>query len=254
MEERLARLSAAAVFLPAGVLTIQGGRPAFEAGAPPPRPVSAPSVVLVVGGGPVISAALATEAGLDPEPTAAAIAEGLRPFVAAGGPFGRVAGVHLDLPFRAESAKRSGELLASLRAKVPGVFLSIAAPFSPATEDARKALLPLTSKVDALVVPFFGLDARADAAAVDLLGPPWWAAFGSAARGTLQTASTGGGGEGEDRNVARARKVAERVDGQSERRLRIRPVGGRNQLRGVSPDRARARPARGATSSRPATA
>ena len=150
----------------------------------------------------MIAAALATEAGLDPEPTAAAIAEGLRPFMASGGPFGRVAGVHLDLPFRAESAKRSGELLASLRAKVPGVFLSIAAPFSPVTEDARKALLPLTSKADALVVPFFGLDARADAAAVDLLGPPWWAAFGSAARGTLQTASTDGGGEGEDRNVA----------------------------------------------------
>ena len=195
MEERLARVSATAVFLPAGVLTTQGGRPTFTAGSPPPRPVAAPSVVLVVGGAPVIAAALATEAGLDPEPTAAAIAEGLRPLIQSGGPFGRVAGVHLDLPFRSESAKRSGELLAAIRAKVPGVFLSIAAPFSPATEEARKALLPLTSKADAMVVPFFGLDARADAAAIDLLGPPWWAAFGSAARGTVQPASTEGGGE-----------------------------------------------------------
>ena len=154
----------------------------------------------------MIAAALATEAGLDPEPTAAAIAEGLRPLVQSGGPFGRVAGVHLDLPFRSESAKRSGELLAAIRAKVPGVFLSIAAPFSPTTEDARKALLPLTSKADAMVVPFFGLDARADAAAIDLLGPPWWAAFGSAARGTVQTASTEGGGEGEGRDLAAPEK------------------------------------------------
>ena len=126
----------------------------------------------------MIAAALATEAGVDPEPTAAAIAEGLRPFVAAGGPFGRVAGVHLD--FRSERNRRSGPASSSRPsgAKLPGVFLSIAAPFSPVTEDARKALLPLTSKADALVVPFFGLDARADAAAIDLLGPPWWAAFG----------------------------------------------------------------------------
>jgi hypothetical protein len=206
MEERLARVPAAAVFLPAGGLSMQAGRPTFEAGSPPLRPVAAPAVVLVVAGAPVIAAALATEAGLDPEPTAAAIAEGLRPLVQSGGPFGRVAGVHLDLPFRPESAKRSGELLAAIRGKVPGVFLSIAAPFSPSTDEARKALRPLTSKADAMVVPFFGLEARADAAAIDLLGPPWWAAFGSAARGTLQMASTDGGGEGNDRNVAAPEK------------------------------------------------
>ena len=185
MDERLARLSAAAVFLPAGTLAIQGGRPAFQPSAAPPRSVSGPPVVLVVRGDAAVAAALATEAGLDPETGASALADGLRPLAGSGNAFGRVAGVHLDLPFTAASAKRSGELLAALKTKVPGAWVSIAAAFSPATEDAREALQPLTSKADALVVPIFGLDARGDAASVDMLGRPWWAAFGAATQGAI---------------------------------------------------------------------
>lgn len=186
MPERLARLSAAAVFLPAGVLTTQGGRSAFEPVSPPPSPVSGLPVVLVVRAEPVVAAALATEAGLDPEGTSAVLADGLRSFLPSGA-FGRVAGLHLDFAFAAASAKRSGELVAALKANLPGVFVSIAAPFSPASEDDRKALRPLTDRVDALVVPVFGLDGSADAAAIDLLGPPWWAAFGAFSKGSMAT-------------------------------------------------------------------
>ncbi len=148
--------------------------------------MSGPPVVLVVRAEPVVAAALATEAGLDPEGTAAVLADGLRSFVPSGA-FGRVAGLHLDFPFSAASAKRSGELVAALKAKLPGVFVSIAAPFSPTSEDDRKALRPLTDRVDALVVPVFGFGAGADAAAIDQLGPPWWAAFDAAAKGTMAT-------------------------------------------------------------------
>lgn len=190
MQERLARISAAAVFLPAGVLTTQGGRSAFEPASPPASPFVGPPVVLVVRAEPVLAAALSTEAGLDPESTASALADGVRPFRESGS-FGHVAGLHLDFPFAAASAKRSGELVAALKAKLPGVFVSIAAPFSPATEDDRKALRPLTDRVDALVVPVFGLGAGADAAAIDQLGPPWWAAFDASSKGTM---ATGGGG------------------------------------------------------------
>jgi hypothetical protein len=184
MDERLMRLSAAAVFLPAGALSTRSGRAVFEPGSPPAAAVAGAPVVLVVRGEPVVAVALAAEAGLDPEGTAAALAEGLRSLIQ-GGSFGRVAGVHLDFAFSPASAKRSGALVAALKAKLPGVWISIAAPFSPVTDEARKALRPLTERVDALVVPVFGLDARADAAAIDLLGPPWWAAFGAFSQGTI---------------------------------------------------------------------
>jgi hypothetical protein len=188
MEERLARLSAAAVFLPAGALTVQGGRSAFEASPAPPRAVTGPGVVLVVRAEPVVAAPLATKTGLDPDATAAALAGGLGP-IAQAGAFGRVIGIHLDFPFSVESAKRSGELTAALKTRMPGVFVSIAAPLAAGTEEAREALQPLTDQVDGLVVRVFGPDARADIASIDLLGPPWWAAFATAAEGSRVSAS-----------------------------------------------------------------
>ena len=181
MEERLSRLSAAAVFLPAGTL----GAAAFEPVAAPERPVAGPPVALVVRCAPDLAAALATDDGLDPESTATRLADGLRPLAGADSPFGRVAGVHLDFPFSAASAKKSGAFVAALKTKSPGVWISIAAPFSPTTEDAREALQPLTDEADALVVPVFGFDARGDAGSADLLGRPWWAEFGAATQGAI---------------------------------------------------------------------
>jgi hypothetical protein len=193
MAERLARLSASAVFLPAGALGLQGGRPAFQPSASPAAPVSGHPVVLVVRCDSAVAAALATEGGLDPDAAANVLGDGLQPF-ASGSSFGRVAGVHLDFPFSAASAKKSGALLAALKTKMPGVRVSIAAPFSPSTEDAREALEPLTKNADALAVPVFGFDARGDASAVDQLGRPWWGAFNAASQGAVLRA--GGSGEG----------------------------------------------------------
>ncbi len=195
MEERLARLSASAVFLPAGNLGLQGGRPAFLPVSAPASPVSGRPVVLVVRCDPAVAAALATEAGRDPDATSAVLADGLRPLVASEGkgPFGRVAGVHLDFPFSAVSARKSAAVLAAVKTKVPGVWVSIAAAFAAGTEDARKTLGRLTKEADALVVPVFGFDTRGDAAAADLLGRPWWAAFGTATQGAIVPA--GGSGQ-----------------------------------------------------------
>jgi hypothetical protein len=195
IEDRLARVSAVAVFLPAGELQFSNGRWVLRSGPEPPRPTARPPVVLVARAGPELSAALATEGGADPEPVALALASGLEPALAAGGAYGRVIGVHLDFPFSAASAKRSGELLDALRKHVArGVFLSISAPFAPASDDARKALASLADRADALVAPVFGLEGRADASAVDALHRPWWAAYGASARGILTSASAAPGG------------------------------------------------------------
>ena len=150
-------------------------------------------MVLVVNAGPELAAALAGEAGPDPEAVAQAIADGLAPALRTGGPFGRISGLHLDFPFTAASAKRAGALLDALRRRLPsGPFLSIAAAFpSPATEEARKALAPLVDRADALVAPIFGLEARSDPAAIDSLRRPWWAAFGASPRAVLVRAGGG---------------------------------------------------------------
>jgi len=193
IEDRLARLSAA-VFLPGGEVTFGNGRWSLRPNAAPPRPLARAPVVLVLQAGPDLSAALAGEAGPDPEAVAQAVVAGLEPALRTGGPFGRVIGLHLDFPFTAASAKRSGAMLDALRRRLPpaGPFLSIAASFpSPATDDARKALAPLVDRSAALVAPVFGFERRADAAAIDSLRRPWWAAFGASPRAELVRAEGG---------------------------------------------------------------
>ncbi len=192
IEDRLARVSAA-VFLPGGEVTFSNGRWGLRRGASPPRPFARTPVVLVIGAGPELSAALGAEAGPDPEAIAQAIATGLEPDLRAGGPFGRVIGLHLDFPFSAAAARPSGEMLEALRRRLPsGPFLSIAAAFpSPATDAARKALAPLVDRADALVAPIFGLGEHSDAAAIDSLRRPWWAAFGVSPRAVLVRADGG---------------------------------------------------------------
>jgi hypothetical protein len=190
-DERLTRLSAAALFLPAGTLGLAGGSPTFEPAPSPSRATGAPPVVLVVRADASIAPALGIEGGFDPASTADLLAQKLQPLLALGGGFGRVIGVHLDFPFSATSAKHSGELVTALKSRLSAVFVSIAAPFSPSTEEARKALQPLTSVADALVAPIFGFDERADPGAIDSLGRPWWAAFGASAHGTIVSASSG---------------------------------------------------------------
>ncbi len=193
IEDRLARLSAAALFLPAGELDSAAGRWSFRADPAPPAPPARIPTVLVVRAGAALAAALATEAGADPNAAAAALSAGLFTSGRPARPFGRVIGVHLDFPFSVASARPSGALLAALRRQLPpGTFVSIAASFpSPANEDARKKLAPLVDPADALVVPIFGLPGGADAAAIDALRRPWWAAFGAGVHGTLVRAGGG---------------------------------------------------------------
>ena len=190
-DDRLARLSAAALFLPAGTLGLAGGSPTFDAAPPPSRTTGAPPVVLVVRADASVAPALGIEGAFDSASTADLLGQKLQPLLAPNGGFGRVIGVHLDFPFSATSAKQSGELVSALKSRLTGVFVSIAAPFSPSTDEARRALQPLTSAADALVAPIFGFDVRADPGAIDSMGRPWWAAFGTSAQGLLVSAASG---------------------------------------------------------------
>ena len=143
--------------------------------------------------GPDLAAALASETGPGLEDVAQPLVAGLEPAFRPGGAYGRVIGVHLDFPFTAVSAGKAGELVGSVRERLPAsAFLSIAAAFpAPQTDESRKALAPLVDRADALVAPIFGLESRADPAAIDALRRPWWAAFGAAVRGALVRAGGG---------------------------------------------------------------
>ena len=190
-DERLTRLSAGALFLPAGTLGLAGGSPSFEGVPSPSRSSGSPPVVLVVGVDASVAPALGTEGGFDPAATADHLSQKLRPLLSPNGGFGRVIGVHLDFPFSPTSARRSGELVDAIKSRLPAVFISIAARFSPSSEEGRDALKPLTQAADALVAPIFGFDVRTDPSAIDALGRPWWAAFGAAAQGSLASAASG---------------------------------------------------------------
>lgn len=181
LEDRLQKLGAAALFLPAGEARLAGGGLEFLPDPQPPRPITRVPVVLVVRSGP---AALASEGGVAAEVAGPALAKALAPALAASGGFGRVAGVHLDFPFSVASSERGAELVAAIKRALPGnVFVSISIRASPGSEEERKSLEPLAAEADALAAFVFGPEGRADSAAIDALRRPWWAVYGAAARG-----------------------------------------------------------------------
>ena len=130
LEDRLQRLGAAALFLPAGEVTFEGGQ--LDAGqraaagpADHPRPGRAGRSRRVPG------ARLRREdrggcRGLGSGQSALSRSLGLRRR------FGRVTGVLLDFPFSAATSERGAELVAAIKRALPGhVFVAIAMRASP---------------------------------------------------------------------------------------------------------------------------
>ena len=183
LEQQLARLGSAALFLPGGRVDLESGRWALVPDAAPPRPVGA--VVLVLRAGEALAGGFRGPNA----PDGAAIGAGLGPALAdaaRAGTYGRVIGVHLDLDYDPPGAQRYAELVAALRKALPGAFVSISVRSLPTTADERKQVEPLFAAADALVAFVFGAGPRVDPVAMDAARRPWWAAYDTRATGTLR--------------------------------------------------------------------
>ena len=196
IEDALQRIGVVAVFLPAGEVALENGRWGLHGDAPPPRRLERLPAVLVLRARPELAGAFGAPDAAAAKTMGAAIAASLRPFFGAGGPYGRVAGLHLDFPFPVSAATGYAAFVQSLRAALPtGTFVSIAVGDPPADEASRKKLEPLLDAADALVAFTFRDGETVSPVAIDALHRPWWPAFGTAGHGVRSTAD-GGPAEG----------------------------------------------------------
>ena len=192
-EAALARGGFVSVFLPATTIVREGDRWSTVPAEPPAHPFDRVPVTLVITAGEAAKTALGEPAGA----LAAADAAGLaaKSALRDASRFGKVRGVHLDIPFAAANAEAYGALLRNVRGKVPPEMLLTAtlrfAPSGPEQEALEKALAPL----DGQVAVVFGEGAVADPAATDRLARPWLAAYAPGARGRWTSA------KGEERQV-----------------------------------------------------
>ncbi len=182
LEQQLARLGAAALFLPGGSVDVESGRWGLDLDAAPPHPLGA--VVLVLRAGESFAAGFAGPNAPDGAAVAASLGPALAEAVRAGA-YGRVIGVHLDFAFDFAGAGHYAQLVAGLRKSVPGAFVSISVRALPGTDDERRQVEPLFAAADALVAFVFGAGPRVDPVAVDAARRPWWAAYDTRAPGTL---------------------------------------------------------------------
>jgi hypothetical protein len=201
IEESLLRFRCAAVFLPARRIGARGAAWSGSAAPAPPRPFTRIPVVLVVG---AESDPLASRSEDDQKKFGAFLAREMSSALARGPAFGRVRGIHLDLPFSAETAQAHATALREARsllshelARRAGsenavletpVSWSLRRPL-PADKKQREAVRALVSRTDGLVAFLFGGDDAADAPSTDLLGKLWWAGYSPAGGGVVRTAS-----------------------------------------------------------------
>ncbi len=151
--------------------------------APPPGPVARLPVFLVIEGGPDAAWALASKDASARRALEETLILAGRTVAEDSKRFGRVTGIHLDLPFPVETASLYGEVLRKVRQRLPSeLFLSVSvtADFPPGSEEK---LRPLARGADGVVAMIFGEHDRADPASVDLLGKPWWAGYAPGAEG-----------------------------------------------------------------------
>lgn len=192
IEESLQRIGAVAVFLPAGEISLESGRWTLHPDPAPPRRLEVVPAVLVLRARPELAGGFAGEDHTTAKAMAGAIAEALKPSFAAGGPYGRVTGLHLDFPFSGAGAPGYAGFVQALRAGLPpDAFVSITVGTPPTVEAERKKLQPLLDAADALVAFTFRDGETTASAAVDALRRPWWPAFETAGHGVLSSADGG---------------------------------------------------------------
>jgi hypothetical protein len=192
LEEELSRAGFAWVILPGAGIERAGGGWVVVKRDPPGRPLSHLPVCLVVEGGEEVAAALASpDAGVRRD-LENAVALAVQTALAQQSRFGPVAGIHLDLPFTAAAASHYGDLLRSLRPRLPPkAFLSASLKFDPPPGD-RKNLESVASAADGLVAMVFGEEGHASPASTDLLGRSWWVGYSPNAEGRWSGAGGGG--------------------------------------------------------------
>lgn len=202
IEQTLARCRCTAVYLPARRLS----RAATGwSGSDVPAPVRAPSAVPVV---------LVVSADEDPFSEAddkrarelgGVLAREVGAALAREHEFGRVRGVHFDIPFSAATAEKYASALREARARLShllaradptsgaevramAITISMRIP-TPAEEKEEKAVQALASRSDGIVAFVFGKEKDADPAFVDRLGKTWWAGYESASAGMVRRPS-----------------------------------------------------------------
>ena len=202
IEETLARFRCTAVYLPARQIT-RGA--AGWSGSDSPAPARALSRVPVVL---VVSANEDPFSGVDEKRArelGGLLAREAGAALARERQFGRVRGIHFDLPFSAASAEiyaaalrearsRLSHLLARVdptsggSARVLPVTISMRIA-APTDEKQLKAVRALVSRTDGIVAFVFGKERDVDPAFVDRLGKTWWAGYESASGGRVRSAS-----------------------------------------------------------------
>lgn len=186
LEQTLMRAGFAAVYLPGP--TVRAGAGAVEASSasPPAAPLTRVPVIVVIGGGEGLETSLRPAAGPGLKALAASLGGAVAGALRERASYGRVVGLHLDLPFSSETLDAFTKLVAEARRRLPAADrLTASLRFSP-SEDDRQRLAAVG--VDAWTVGVFGEDAAADPVAVDALGKPWFAVYRPGARGSWRGA------------------------------------------------------------------
>jgi hypothetical protein len=160
---------------------------------PPPGPIARLPVFLVVEGGSDAARALSSGDAAVRRSLEETLSVAAQTVIGDGKRFGRVTGIHLDLPFTAESAPSYSSLVQRMRRRLPSeLLLSVSLRFDPPAGSEEK-LRPLASAADGVIAMVFGGHGRASPASADLLGKPWWASYAPGSEGRWAS------GKGDDR-------------------------------------------------------
>jgi hypothetical protein len=203
IEESLLRFRCAAVFLPARRIAGAGAAWSGLDAPAPPQPFARIPVILVIGAD---ADPLAGRSDNERKRFGSFLAGEISSVLARGAAFGTVRGVHLDIPFSADTAAAHADALRDARSRVWSRDLARRGkapplpaeqtPISwslrqalPADEKEREAVAKFLSRTDGLVAFVFGEHDAADPAQADSLGKPWWAAYESSGGGRVRRAS-----------------------------------------------------------------
>lgn len=178
-----------AAFLPARRLTLSEGRWERRPLPPPPAPFSRLPVALVITGDDSFESALANAGDSGAQAVADAVWLAIKEAMAEKALFGRVTGIHLDLPVSEAVSETAAKVAKSVRKQLPSDLFLIQSLLGRGTvsDEAREKLARVP--VDGWVAPVFGGGSVSDTLAVDSLGSPWWAVYSPGARGTWKAAN-----------------------------------------------------------------
>ena len=203
IEGSLQRFRCAAVFLPARQIADAGAAWSGSDAPAPPHPFAGIPVILVISAD---ADPLAGRSDNERKRFGAFLAGEISSVLARGAAFGTVRGVHLDIPFSADTAAAHADALRAARSRVwshdlarrgkapplpaeqTPISWSLRQPL-PADKKQREAVAKFLSRTDGLVAFVFGEHDSADPAQTDSLGRPWWAAYESSGGGRVRRAS-----------------------------------------------------------------